>query len=83
MMTAAGRLLEGSVKGKEGMAAALEEVLSAYPKPPEAERRPDWVDREVKPPCSPPPGRLVQTIYDLVPPGPRSRSAEAGGPSPC
>ena len=30
MMTAAGRLLEGTVKNKDGMAAALQEVLDRY-----------------------------------------------------
>ena len=40
LMTSAGRLLEGSVKGPDGMAAALQEVLDKYAKLPEAERRP-------------------------------------------
>jgi hypothetical protein len=64
MMTSAGRLLEGTVKGRDGMAAALQEVLSAYAKLPEAERRPDKVDGEVKPQLPPPAGGLVLTIYD-------------------
>jgi hypothetical protein len=63
-MTSAGRLLEGSVKGRDGMAQALQEVLDAYAKLPEAERRPTSVGGEVKPQPAPPPGGLVLTIYD-------------------
>lgn len=63
-MTSAGRLLEGHVKGKDGMAAALEEVLAAYAKLPEAERRPAKVEGEVQPQPPPPPGGCVLTIYD-------------------
>ncbi len=64
MMTAAGRLLEGHVKGKDGMAAALQEVLDAYAKLPEAERRPAKVEGEVQPQPPPPPGGAVLTIFD-------------------
>jgi len=64
MMTAAGRLLEGTVKGKDGMAAALQEVLAAYAKLPDAERRTEKVDGDVKAQLPPPPGGLVLTIYD-------------------
>src|SRR5262245_22499002 len=63
-MTSSGRLLEGSVKGPGGMAQALREVLDAYAKLPEAERRPRSVEGEVKPQPVPPPGGLVLTIYD-------------------
>ena len=64
LMTSAGRLLEGRVKGKDGLAAALQEVLDAYAKLPEAERRPAKVEGEVKPQPPPPAGGLVLTIYD-------------------
>ena len=64
LMTASGRLLEGTVKSKDGMAAALQEVLDAYAKLPEAERRPQKVEGEVKPQLPPPAGGLVLTIYD-------------------
>ena len=64
LMTAAGKLLEGVVKGKDGMVPALGEVLSAYAKLPEGERKPDKVEGEVKPQPPPPPGGLVLTIYD-------------------
>src|SRR5262245_55504117 len=63
-MTSSGRLLEGSVKGPGGMAQALREVLDAYAKLPEAQRRPRSVEGEVRPQPSPPPGGLVLTIYD-------------------
>src|SRR5262249_5131086 len=64
LMTSSGRLLSGSVKGRDGLARALEEVLDVYAKLPEAERRPRSVDGEVKPQSPPPPGGLVLTIYD-------------------
>src|SRR5262245_62776612 len=63
-MTSAGRLLSGAVKDRNGLAEALEEVLDAYAKLPEAERRPKSVDGDVKPQAPPPPGGLVLTIYD-------------------
>src|SRR5262245_54374758 len=63
-MTSAGRLLSGSVKGRDGLAQALEEVLRTYAKLTEAERRPRSVDGEVKPQPAPPRGGLVLTIYD-------------------
>lgn len=63
-MTSAGRLLEGSVKGRDGLAPALQEVLDAYAKLPEAERRPKSVDGEIKPQPLPPANGLVLTIYD-------------------
>ncbi len=63
-MTSSGRLLEGSVKSKGGLAPALQEVLDAYAKLPEAERRPKSVDGDVKPQPLPPTGGLVLTIYD-------------------
>ena len=64
LMTSAGKLLEGHVKSQDGMAAALREVLEAYAKLPEAERRPEKVEGEVKPQPPPPPGGLVLSIYD-------------------
>lgn len=63
-MTSSGRLLEGSVKGRDGLAQGLREVLDAYAKIPEAERRPKAVDGEIKPQPEPPKGGLVLTIYD-------------------
>lgn len=63
-MTSAGRLLEGSVKNKDGLATALQEVLDSYAKLPEAERRPTSVDGAVIPQPEPPPNGLVLTIYD-------------------
>jgi hypothetical protein len=64
LMTSSGRLLSGSVKDRNGMAQGLQEVLDAYAKLPEAERRPQTVIGEVKPQSPPPPGGLVLTIYD-------------------
>jgi hypothetical protein len=63
-MTSSGRLLEGTVKKKDGLAAALQEVLDAYNKLPEEQRRPKSVDGEVKPQPAPPENGLVLTIYD-------------------
>jgi hypothetical protein len=63
-MTSSGRLLEGTVKSRDGMAQALLEVLAAYAKLPETERRPKMVDGEIKPQPLPPSGGLVLTIYD-------------------
>jgi hypothetical protein len=64
MMTSAGRLLTGSVKDKNGLARALREVLEAYAKLPEAQRRPPVVKGEERPVPAPPPGGLVLTVYD-------------------
>jgi hypothetical protein len=65
-MTPSGRLLAGSIKygDKTGLGPALKEVLAAYAKLPEAERRPKAVEGEVKPQEAPPPGGLVLTLYD-------------------
>lgn len=63
-MTSSGRLLEGVVKGPDGMAKALQEVLDAYAKLPEADRRTNDVDGEIKPQPEPPKNGLVLTIYD-------------------
>jgi hypothetical protein len=63
-MTSSGRLLQGSVKDKDGLAPALQEVLDAYAKLPEDQRRPKSVDGEVKPQPAPPVHGLVLTIYD-------------------
>jgi hypothetical protein len=63
-MTSAGKLLTGRVKDRNGLAGALREVLDAYAKLPEAERRPQTVEGDVKPQLPPPPGGLVLTIYD-------------------
>jgi hypothetical protein len=64
LMTSAGQLLSGSVKDRNGLAQGLQEVLEAYAKLPETERRPRSVEGEVKPQPSPPEGGLVLTIYD-------------------
>lgn len=66
LMTAAGRLLSGKVKDRNGLAQGLQEVLDAYAKLPEAERRPQAVEGEIKPQTPPPPGGLVLTIYDRL-----------------
>jgi hypothetical protein len=63
-MTSTGRLLTGWVKDRNGLAAALQEVLVAYAKLPEGQRPPRAVEGEVKPQPAPPPGGLVLTIYD-------------------
>jgi len=63
-MTSSGRLLEGSVKGRDGLAQGLQEVLDAYAKLPEAERRAKSVDGDIKPQPEPPANGLVLTIYD-------------------
>lgn len=64
MMTSAGKLLAGDVKGKDGLAPALKEVLDSYARLPEEERRPKTVPGEEKPVAAPPPGGLVLTIYE-------------------
>jgi hypothetical protein len=64
LMTSAGRLLGGTVKSKDGLAPALQQVLDDYAKLPEEERRPKTVEGEVKPVPAPPAGGLVLTIYD-------------------
>lgn len=64
LMTSTGRLLSGSVKGKDGLARGLQDVLDVYAKLPEEERRAKAVEGEIKPQPSPPPGGLVLTIYD-------------------
>lgn len=65
-MTSAGRLLAGSMKygDSNSLAAALREVLDAYAKLPEEERRPKTVEGDVIPVPAPPEGGLVLTIYD-------------------
>lgn len=63
-MTSSGRLLQGTVKGPDGMAKALQEVLDGYSKIPETERRGKEVGGEIKPQPTPPEGGLVLTIYD-------------------
>ena len=65
----------GRVKDRNGLATALQEVLDAYAKLPEAERRPKSVEGEIKPQPPPPPGGLVLTIYD------RPLGARRGRPS--
>lgn len=64
LMTSTGRLLTGTVKGRDGMAQALREVLDAYAKLPVAARRAKDVPGDVKPQPAPPPGGLVLTIHD-------------------
>jgi hypothetical protein len=65
-MTSSGRLLSGSMKyGDRGsLAPALRQVLAAYEKLPEAERKAKAVEGEVRPQPAPPPGGLVLTVYD-------------------
>lgn len=63
-MTSSGRLLQGAAKGKDGLAPALQEVLDAYAKLPEDQRRPKAVVGEIKPQPAPPANGLVLTIYD-------------------
>jgi hypothetical protein len=63
-MTSSGRLLEGAVKGKDGLAPALQEVLDAYARLPEEQRRPKNIDGDIKPQPAPPANGLVLTIYD-------------------
>jgi hypothetical protein len=64
LMTSAGKLLTGTVRGRDGMETALQEVLDAYAKLPEEERRPKSVEGEIKPQPAPPTNGLVLTIYD-------------------
>jgi hypothetical protein len=68
LMTSAGRLLQGDAydakSGRVDLARGLSQVLEAYGKLPEAERRPSAVAGEEKPVPAPPPGGLVLTIYD-------------------
>jgi hypothetical protein len=66
LMTSSGRLLSGSMKygDRNSLAHALREVLDAYAKLPEAERRATGATAEEKPVAAPPPGGLVLTIYD-------------------
>jgi hypothetical protein len=64
LMTSSGRLLSGTVKDRSGLEQGLQEVLAAYSKLPETERRPKSVEGEIKPQSAPPPGGLVLTIYD-------------------
>ncbi len=66
LMTSAGRLLSGSMKygDRKSLAPALQKVLKAYAKLPEAQRRPLSVKGSEKPQVPPPPGGLVLTIYD-------------------
>jgi hypothetical protein len=61
--TSAGRSLTGRVGGK-GVAQGLKEILAAYAKLPETERRPKTVAGPNKPMPAPPPGGLVLTIYN-------------------
>ena len=65
-MTSAGKLLAGSMKygDRTSMAPALREVLDAYARLPEADRKPPLVEGEIEPQPAPPPGGLVLTIYD-------------------
>lgn len=64
LMTSTGKLLTGRVKDRNGLAPALQEVLGAYAKLPEADRRPKAVEGDIKPQPQPPAGGLVLTIYD-------------------
>ncbi|HMF18001.1 MAG TPA: hypothetical protein VKE98_12385 [Gemmataceae bacterium] len=64
LMTSSGRLLEGVVKGRDGLAPALQDVLNSYAKLPEKERLAKSVDGVIKPQSLPPAGGLVLTVYD-------------------
>jgi hypothetical protein len=64
LMTSTGRLLSGSVKDRTGLAQGLRELLKAYARLPESERRAKTVSGEEKPVPAPPPGGLTLTIYD-------------------
>src|SRR5262249_25208179 len=64
LMTSTGRLLSGSIKDRKDLARGLQEVLDAYAKLPEAQRRAKKVAGEEKPVAAPPTGGLVLTIYD-------------------
>ena len=66
LMTSSGRLLQGSVKGKDGLAQGLQEVLDEYAKMPATERLPDTVEGEIKPQALPPERGLVLTVYDRL-----------------
>jgi hypothetical protein len=76
VMTSAGRLLAGdaydSKTGKADLVQGLNQVLDAYGKLPEEQRRPTAVEGEIKPVPAPPEGGLVLTIYDRL----LGRSAE-------
>lgn len=50
--------------GRNSLGPALREVLAAYKKLPEAQRRPKSVEGTPRPTPAPPPGGLVLTIYD-------------------
>jgi hypothetical protein len=65
-MTSSGRLMGGSMKygDPKSLAGALREVLDAYAKLPEDQRRPKSVEGDVVPVPAPPAGGLVLTIYD-------------------
>ena len=63
-MTSTGRLLEGTIADKNGMATALQEVLTGYSKLKEEERKAPQVTGEIVPQPEPPRGGLVLTIYD-------------------
>lgn len=64
LMTSSGRLLSGTVKDRNGLASALEEVLAAYHKLPESKRRASSIEGDIRPQAAPPAGGLVLTIYD-------------------
>jgi hypothetical protein len=64
LMTSTGRLLEGTIADKNGMATALQEVLTGYSKLKEEERKAPQVTGEIVPQPEPPRGGLVLTIYD-------------------
>jgi hypothetical protein len=64
LMTSTGRLLSGTLKDRNSLAAALKEVLQAYARLPEEERRAKAVTGDLKPQPAPPPRGLVLTVYD-------------------
>jgi hypothetical protein len=64
LMTSNGRLLQGELKDRGGLAEALRGVLDQYANLPEDQRRAKSVEGEISPQQAPPEGGLVLTIYD-------------------
>lgn len=66
LMTSTGRLLSGAVKDKNSLAQGLQDILDAYAKLPEADRRARAVESVAKPQQAPPAGGVVLTIHDRL-----------------
>lgn len=66
LMTSSGRLLQGHLEDRNKLAEALEEVVAAYKKLPEDQRRVSSVESQLKPQQPPPEDGLVLTIYDRL-----------------